>query len=153
MKPAMFLRIASILTLIHSILHTIGGVFGKPQPGVAAMVAETMRSNRFAFMGATRSYADFLLGMGLGVTILLTVEGLVFWLLASLAKSDAARLRPILAVFLAGYLAFAVNSYFFFFAGPVITELLIALCLGMAIFTAKPTNREADAATTGLRTA
>ncbi len=75
MKPAIFLRIASILTLIHSILHTIGGVFGKPQPGVAAMVAETMRSNRFAFMGATRSYADFLLGMGLGVTILLTDGG------------------------------------------------------------------------------
>ena len=30
MKPVLYLRIASILTLIHSILHTIGGVFGKP---------------------------------------------------------------------------------------------------------------------------
>ena len=33
MKPVLYLRIASILTLIHSILHTIGGVFGKPPSG------------------------------------------------------------------------------------------------------------------------
>jgi hypothetical protein len=153
MKPAIFLRIASILTLIHAVLHTIGGVFGKPEPGVAAMVAETMRSNRFPVMGVTRSYADFYLGMGLGITIMLTMEALVFWLLASLAKSDAARLRPILGVFMVGYLAFAVNSLFYFFFAPVITEILIALCLGMAIVTAKPANREAAVASAGLKTA
>ena len=33
MKPVIYLRIASILTLIHSILHTVGGVFGKPPSG------------------------------------------------------------------------------------------------------------------------
>jgi hypothetical protein len=137
MKAVIFLRIASVLTLIHAILHTIGGVFVKPEPGIAAMVAATMQSNHFPVLGVTRSYADFYRGMGLGITILLTMEALVFWLLASLAKSDAARLRPILGVFLAGYLAFAVNSWFFFFSGPVIAETLIALCLGMAIFTAK----------------
>jgi hypothetical protein len=154
MKPAPFLRIASVLTLIHAIMHTIGGVFGKPQTGVAAMVAATMRSNRFTVLGVTRSYADFYLGMGLGITISLTMEAAVFWLIASLAKSDAMRLRrPILAVFLAGYLAFAVNSSFFFFSGPVIGEILIALCLGAAIVTAKPANQEAAApAPAGLKT-
>ena len=35
MKSTIFLRIASVLTLIHAILHTIGGVFGKPEPGAA----------------------------------------------------------------------------------------------------------------------
>lgn len=152
MKPAIFLRIASVLTLIHAIAHTIGGVFGKPQPGAAAMVVETMQSNRFPVMGVTRSYADFYLGMGLGVTILLTMEGLVFWLLASLAKSDAARLRPILGVFMVGYLAFAVNSLLFFFSIPVIVELLIAACLAMAIITAKPVSREANVTAARLKT-
>lgn len=152
MKPAIFLPIASVLTLIHAIAHTIGGVFGKPQPGVAAMVVATMQSNRFPVMGVTRSYADFYLGMGLGVTILLTMEGLVFWLLASLAKSDAARLRPILGVFMVGYLAFALNSLLFFFSVPVIVELLIAACLAMAIVTAKPANRQADLAPAQLKT-
>ena len=138
MKPTIFLRIASVLTLIHAVLHTIGGVFGKPEPGVAAMVAATMQANRFPVFGSMRSYADFYLGMGLGITIFLTTEAVAFWLLASLAKTDGARLRPILAVFTIGYLAFAVNSAVYFFSGPVITEVLIALCLGMAIITAKP---------------
>ena len=150
MKSAIYLRIASVLTLIHAILHTIGGVFGKPEPGVAAMVVETMRANRFPVMGVMRSYADFYLGMGLGITISLTMEAVVFWLLASLARSDAARLRPILGVFLAGYLAFAVNSCIFFFSAPVIAEILIALCLGLAIVTSK---RETAVSPAGLETA
>lgn len=143
MKPVVYLRIASILTLIHSILHTVGGVFGKPVSGTAAMVAATMRAYRFQVFGVTRSYADFYRGLGLGITIFLTMEALIFWQLASLAKSDATRLRPILAVFLVGYLVFAVNSFIYFFAGPVVAELLIAACLFMAIFTADSTADDA----------
>jgi hypothetical protein len=30
------------------------------------------------------------------------------------------------------YLAMAVNSYEYFFAPPVVTEILIAVCLGLA---------------------
>ena len=29
-KPVVLLRVAAVLTLIHAVLHTIGGVFGKP---------------------------------------------------------------------------------------------------------------------------
>jgi hypothetical protein len=137
MKPVIYLRIASILTLIHALLHTIGGVFGKPGTGVAGVVAATMRT-RFEVFGVMRSYSDFYMGMGLAVSIFLTVEGVIFWLLASLAKSDAARLRPILALFMLGYLAMAANSLLFFFAAPVVTEILIAGCLAAAIFTARP---------------
>ena len=137
MRPVLYLRIASVLTLIHAVLHTIGGVFGKPPAGPAAMVAATMQAYRFPVLGVMRSYFDFYRGMGLGITVALTMDAAIFWLLASLAKSDAARLRPILAVFLMGYLALAVNSYTFFFSWPVIAELLIALCLAAAILTAK----------------
>jgi hypothetical protein len=38
-----------------------------------------------------------------------------------------------LATFLVGYLGVAVVSSRYFFAAPVITEILIALCLGLAI--------------------
>lgn len=144
MKPTLFLRIASVLALIHSILHTMGGVFGKPGPGAAAMVVATMQANRFPVLGVERSYADFYFGLGLGITIFLTAEAVVFWLLGSLAKTDGTRLRPILAVFMVGYVAFAVNSYLYFFYMPVIVELLIAACLGMAIVSAKPSARQAE---------
>jgi len=143
MKPVVFLRIASVLTLIHSILHTIGGVFGKPVNAAAAGVAANMRTP-FPVLGVTRSYADFYMGMGLGVTIFLTVDAILFWILASMAKRDSARLRPLIAVFAIGYLAFALNSCLFFFAFPIITELLIVACLVAAAATAKPL-REAQA--------
>lgn len=136
MKPVLFLRTASVLTLIHSILHTAGGVFGKPVPGAEAVYA-AMESTSFMAFGVQRTYAAFYRGMGLGVTIFLTAEAVAFWLLASLAKTDAARLRPLLAVFCTAYLAFAVNSSLYFFSGPVVTEILIAACLASAIVTAK----------------
>jgi hypothetical protein len=137
MKSLIFLRIASVLTLIHSILHTVGGVFGKPASSVAARIAAEMRTTFPAF-GAIRSYSDFYLGMGLGVTIFLTMDALLLWVLASMAKNDPARLRPLIGIFAVGYLTFAFNSYAFFFAGPVIFELLIVSCLIAAIITAKP---------------
>ncbi len=78
-------------------------------------------------------------GSTLLASVSLTVEGLVFWQLATMAtmatmaKSDALLLRPMLTTFFVGYLCLAVISYRYFFAGPMITEILIALCLGLAI--------------------
>src|SRR5215471_13508304 len=133
MKPVIFLRIASVLTLIHAVLHTIGGVFGGAAPGEEQAVVAEMKAHQFLLMGVMRSYWDFHIGMGLAVSVFLTAEAVVFWQLGSLAKNEALRLRPVLVTFLIGYLGLAVVSYRFFFAAPVITELLIAGCLGMAI--------------------
>ena len=145
MKSVRFLRIASVLTLIHAALHTIGGVFGKPAPGIATMIAANMRT-RFPVFGVMRSYSDFYLGMGLAVSIFLTVDAIVLWMLATLAESEAARLRPILGIFLLGYLALAVNSYSFFFAGPVIAEIAIVACIAAAIFHASRIEDDATPA-------
>jgi hypothetical protein len=140
MKPTLLLRIASVLTLVHSALHTIGGVFGKPDPGAAEAAYAAMQSSHFLVMGLTRSYADFYRGLGLAVSIFLTAEGIVFWQLGSLARTEAHRLRPIMATFLVAYLAVAVNSYVHIFVPPVVIELMIGICLGLAIFTAKPAS-------------
>jgi hypothetical protein len=132
-KPALFLRIAAVLTLIHSVLHTIGGVFSKPEPGPATIAFQAMKVNQFPLLGHMRSYADFYRGLGLCVTIFLTAEAVLFWQLGSLAQTDARRLRPILVTFLIAYVTLAANSYAYFFLGPVIVEILIAACLGLAI--------------------
>jgi D-alanyl-lipoteichoic acid acyltransferase DltB (MBOAT superfamily) len=96
-----------------------------------------MKANEFPAFGLTRSYFQFYRGMGLGITIVLTAEAIVFWQLGTLAKTDAVRLRPIIATFMIAYLVFALNSYEYFFYGPVVAEILISACLGMAIATAK----------------
>jgi hypothetical protein len=137
MKPTPLLRIAAVLTFLHAVLHTIGGVFGKPAPGTATTAFAAMQANQFLVMGLTRTYADFYQGLGLAVSIFLAAEAVVFWQLGSMAKTQAHRLRPILATFLCAYFVFAINSYLYFFMPPVITEMLIALCLGLALSTAK----------------
>ncbi|KAA6464881.1 hypothetical protein DYQ86_02690 [Acidobacteria bacterium AB60] len=137
MKSALFLRIASVLTVVHAVLHTIGGVFGSIQPGPATVAVTAMKANQFMAMGHLRSYWDFFRGMGLAMTIAMMMEAIVMWQLGALAKTEAARLRPITATFLVGYLVLSVNSNRYFFSGPVIVEIVIALCLAAAIGTAK----------------
>jgi hypothetical protein len=138
MKSTLFLRIAAVLTFIHAVLHTIGGVFGKVGPGAASVAVAAMKSNEFLLMGHVRSFWDFYHGLGLGATISLTSEAVLFWQLGSLAKADAQRLRPVMATFALAYAVLAVNSYTYFFLGPVIAEIMIVACLGLAIFTARP---------------
>jgi hypothetical protein len=138
MKSVLALRIAAVLTFIHAVLHTIGGVFGKIPPGPATIAVEAMKSNQFVALGVTRTLWQYYRGMGLAVSIFLFAASIVTWQLASLAKTLAPRLRPILLTFLVGWLAMAVNSYLYFFSAPVITETLIAACFLWAIIAAKP---------------
>jgi hypothetical protein len=141
MKPVIYLRAASLLTLLHAVLHTVGGVFGKADPGPQQAAVAAMKANQFPLMGATRSYWSFHMGFGLAVSIFLTLAAVVLWQLSSLAKTDSYRLRPIYWAFLLGFVAMAVNSYAYFFPPPVITELIIAACLAMAIVTSRQVER------------
>lgn len=138
MKSVLALRFASIITFIHAILHTVGGVYGKVPPGPATVAVEAMQSNVFVAFGVTRTLWLYYHGMGLAVSIFLFGTAVVTWQLGSMAKDSATRLRPILATFLVGWLAMAINSYLYFFAAPVIVEILIALCFVWAMVAARP---------------
>jgi len=137
-QPVLFLRIASVLTFVHALLHTVGGVFGKAAPGLQQATMSVMKANQFPLMGMIRTYWDFYLGFGLAISIFLLVEAVIFWQLGQVARTDASRLRPLLVTFFVAYLALAVNSVVYFFAAPAITEISIALCLGLAIRTSRP---------------
>src|SRR3954471_22918387 len=137
MSPTRWLRAASILTLIHAILHTIGGVYGTPDPGPMQIAVDSMKANTFVVMGHTRSMWTFYHGMGLAVTIFLTIEAIVFWVLGTLIRDNKTDLRDLLVLFVIGYMALAVNSLRYIFYPPVIVELAIAACLVMAILSIK----------------
>ena len=133
MNPTLFLRVASILTFIHCTLHTIGGVFGKPRHGAPEIaLMDSIKSQRFDFMGSMRSYHDFLFGYGLAVTITLLVQSILFWQLGSMVKANPAVVRPIIALFFVNCLLTAVVSWKYFFIGPAITQILVAVCLALS---------------------
>ncbi len=141
MKTTLFLRIASVAVIVQSVLHTIGGVFGKPTPGAASVAVAAMKANHFPVMGLDRTYWDFYIGFGLAITISLVMEGVVFWLLANLAAKGA-NVRPIAAVFCVGYLTLMVLAYRFFFPPPTVWNGLVALLLGLAALSSKPAREE-----------
>jgi hypothetical protein len=71
--------------------------------------------------------------MGLAVAVFLTADAVVLWLLGDAVRKNTTGLRGVLIVFLLGYLALALVSMRYFFLPPVIVELLIVLCILMAV--------------------
>ena len=133
--PTISLRIASVLTLLHCIGHTIGGVCGAdaaPTPEEAAVIG-AMKSHRFEVMGSMRSFWDFFFGYGLFISINFLIQAVLFWQLASFAKRGLKEIRPIIACFFFAYVGFAILAWKYFFVAPAVHEVLIAICLGLAL--------------------
>jgi hypothetical protein len=126
--------VAAVLSLLHCIGHTVGGVFGVDAPSGTreGTVVEAMKSNQFDVMGATRSYWDFFIGYGLTISIAELLQAVLFWQLAGLAKTDPCRVRPIIVVFLLANLGLAVLAWKYFFIPPLLGDLLITIMLGLA---------------------
>ena len=136
MKPTLFLRIASILVLIFCAGHTTG-TFSPPAPGVQTMVVQTMKANSFNAMGSMRTFWDFLFGYGVMFSVTLLGHCILFWMLSSLIKVDGARLRPILLLLCIEFIVTGVIAGRYFFIGPLIGSLHVALCLAIAALTAR----------------
>ena len=139
MKTSTLLRVAGVLMFLYFVGHTSGAPW-TPGEGASDMaVVEAMREDHFALVGVSRSYWDFYFGFGLIVSVMQLMQAVVLWQLSTLAKTDAARLRPIIAVFCVSLAANAVLSWMYFFAIPVVMALLIAICLALAFVSAKRT--------------
>jgi hypothetical protein len=147
LSPAFFLRVASVLTVLHCIGHTIGGVFGvDAPPGTKeGAVVSTMKSNQFEVMGATRSFWDFFIGFGLTISVSSLLQAVIFWQLAGLAKTEPGRIRPIIAAFLFANVGFAILAWRYFFIPPFVGSVLTTIVLGLAYF-APETGRAINSA-------
>lgn len=138
MKAALLLRIASVLTFVHALLHTVGGVFGKPEPGAMSAAVDAMKTYRFHVMGVDRTFWDFHMGEGLFITLSLCLQAVLMWQLAKLVKADPRWARPMIVTFTVAFIISAAVSGKYFFSGPMITESVIALVLAAAWFLARP---------------
>lgn len=136
MNPSIWLRIASILTLIHAVLHTAGGMLGNPRSVAQSAARSVVQSLHFDAFGSNRSYWDFYFGFGLVTSVTLLLSAALLWQLASLVKTDPAKARPFLAMLFFTFIALAVISWLYFFAPPFVFEIVIAVCIGAAFLSA-----------------
>jgi hypothetical protein len=133
MRTSLLLRIASILTLLLAAGHTAGGL-SFWSPAGETEVLRAMRSFHFDAGGASRTYLDFYLGFGFIISVYLLMQAVAFWQVASIAKSDARCVRPLIGSFLLASVASVVLSWRFIFVLPVISFTAVAVCLGLAFY-------------------
>jgi len=136
MKPSILLRIGSIITLLYFTGHTAGMPW-TPAAGPGELpVIEAMKTHRFETEGFARTYWDFYSGFGVIISAFLLLQAVVLWQLGSLARTGAVQVRPIVASFLVAFVVNAILVWMFFFAVPAVTAAAIAICLGLAFYSA-----------------
>jgi hypothetical protein len=135
MKPVLLLRIASIISLLFAVIHTLGGA-NSWSPVGETDVLRAMRSYHFNAGGVSRTYLDFYLGLGFSVGVFLLLQAVVLWQLATLAKVDPIRIRPMVVSFFVASIVCGFLSWKFIFAAPAIFSAVIAVLLGFTFYAA-----------------
>ena len=137
MTTTLVLRIASAISLLFTAGHTMGGL-RKWSPMGDNAVLKTMTDVRFDTMGANRSYLDFFMGFGWSISVFMLMQTIVLWQLASLAQTDPAHLRPVIAVIALATVASGVIAWRFIFPVPALFSGALALALVAAYWAARP---------------
>jgi len=138
MKPPVLLRIAAAIDLLYFAAHTAGAPWTPARAPAELAVLEAMRTHGFQAEGFARTYWDFYFGFGVAISGFLLVQAVALWQLASLARSDAARLRSVVTSFLVAFVFNAVVAWKYFFPLPALMAGVIAVCLALAVWAARP---------------
>ena len=124
LTPAL-LRTASGLTLLFAAGHAMGAMDSWSPVGETE-VLRSMRAFQF------RTYWHFYIGFGLYITVLLLLQAVLLWQLASLARVDPSRVRPLLGTLSVAGIVGTVVIWTFIFAVPALFSLACTVCLTLA---------------------
>src|SRR5690349_18005310 len=131
MTTTLWLRISSVISLLFTAGHTLGGRKAW-SPVEDNPVMQSMRAFHFDAMGVNRSYFDFYIGFGYSLSVLMLMQTILLWQLATLARRDVAAVRPMIAVIALAVAAAAVIAWRFIFPVPALFSLALAASLGVA---------------------
>lgn len=133
MTTTLFLRIAAVISLIFMLGHTAGGL-KKWSPMGDNEVLKAMTAVRFDVMGANRSYLDFFMGFGWSISVVMLMQSVLLWQMASLARTNAAGVRPMIAVIALATIATGVIAWRFIMPLPALFSIALVIVLAAAYF-------------------
>jgi hypothetical protein len=136
MTTTLWLRISSIISLLFAVGHTLGGLKYWSPMGENP-VLQAMRTVRFDTMGVSRSYFDFYMGFGYSLSVCQLMLSILLWQLATLARTDALHVRPIIVVIALTTAAGAVIAWRFIFPVPALFSLALVVPLTVAYAVAR----------------
>ena len=137
MNATIALRITSIVSLLLTAGHTLGGR-SSWSPGGETATLGVMRAFHMNVLGVSRSYHDFYLGFGYSLSVFMLLQTVLLWMLAGLARTQPQTVRPFLVVFLLATVACAVIAWELLFPIPVAFLLVIAVGLAWSYYLARP---------------
>ena len=136
MTTAVLLRISAVISLLFTIGHSLGGT-KRWSPMGENDVLKAMETVRFDTMGVNRSYLDFFLGFGWSLSVAMLLQSVLLWQLASLARSDAVQVRPMIAAFALATLAGGAIAWHFIFPVPALFSAALLIVLVAAYIRAR----------------
>lgn len=122
------LRIASAISLLFTAGHSMGGL-KKWSPMGENEVLRSMATVHFDTMGVSRSYFDFFMGFGWSISVSMLLQTVLLWQMASLARNNAANVRPMIAAFALATLASGTIAWRFIFPVPALFCLVLLAVL------------------------
>jgi hypothetical protein len=128
MTTTLLLRIAAVISLLFATGHSLGGL-KRWSPMGENEVLKAMATVRFDTMGANRSYLDFFMGFGWSISVALLLQSVLLWQVASLARSDAVQVRPMIAVFALATLASGAIAWRFILPVPALFSAVLLVVL------------------------
>ena len=131
MKAPLWLRVSSIISFFFAAGHTLGGRKSW-SPAGETDVLRAMKTVSYHVMGVDRTFFDFYTGFGWSLSVYLLLQAVLLWQLASIARDEPRRVRPLVAAILAATVACAVISWRLILPVPVVFSGVLALGLGLA---------------------
>jgi hypothetical protein len=132
MTQTFWLRTASVVAILFALGHLAGALDAWSPPGETA-VLQSMRSFEFDAMGSRRTYADFYIGFGIYIGVLLLAVGVLLWQLAVLARKEPGLARPLVITLGVASAAGAVVCWRYIFIIPALFAGALAASIGAAL--------------------
>jgi hypothetical protein len=136
-NTSLLLRIASVITLLFAVGHSMGAPWTPVNESAPASVVEAMKSVSFDAMGNNRTYWDFYFGFGVSISVYLFAQAGVLWFVATLAKTQPTAVRPFIVVLLFAYAANIYITWRYFFVVPLVLSIVMVTCLALALIASK----------------
>jgi len=136
-RAPLWLRLAALIAALYAAGHTAGMPWTPSHELPAQAVVAQMQGVHFSAAGSNRSYWDFYEGFGLAVSALLTVQAVLLWQLAGVAR-DTGRYRGMAVTHLAGFLLLGAIAARYIFALPLWLAAGIGACLVIALLRPPP---------------
>lgn len=137
----LLLRIASVISLLFTAGHTLGGL-QKWSPMGENEVLKAMTAVHFETMGASRSYLDFFMGFGWILSVTMLMQTVLLWQMASLARTNAALVRPMVAVIALATLVSGLIAWRFIFPVPALFSAVLLVVLVAACAVGRQANSD-----------